>query len=92
MTDEELLRLSERNEILWIERDASGWIHVKPIAGCRVSSAEVAIFSELGRWTDDDGRGKAFLCAGFILPDSSMFGCSVAWMLNERWQSLNKDQ
>ena len=92
MTDDELLRLSERNEILWIERDASGWIHVKPIAGCRVSSAEVAICSALSRWTDDDGQGEAFLGAGFILPDSSMFGCSLAWMLNERWQSLTKDQ
>jgi Uma2 family endonuclease len=92
MTDDELLCLCERNEILWIERDAKGWIHVRPIAGWRVSSAEVAICSKLGRWTDRDGRGKAFLCAGFVLPDSSMFGCSLAWMLNDRWRSLTRDQ
>ena len=91
-TDDALLRSSEQNEILWIERDAGGLIHVRPIAGCRVSSTEVAICSALSRWTDQDGRGEAFLCAGFILPDGSMLGCSLAWMLNERWQSLTKDQ
>ena len=92
MTDDELQRLCELNDILWIERGASGWIHVKPIAGCRVSLLDVAINSELAGWTDQDGRGKAFLCAGFILPDSSMLGCNLAWMLNERWQSLNREE
>jgi Uma2 family endonuclease len=73
-------------------READGWIRVKPIAGCRVSLVEVAIGAELSRWTDEDGRGKAFLCAGFILPDTSMLGCHLAWMLNERWQSLSREE
>lgn len=92
MTDDELQRLCEFNDILWIEREADGWIRVNPITGCRVSSVSAAIGAELSRWTDQDGRGKAFSCSGFILPDTSMLGCHLAWMFNERWQSLSREE
>jgi Uma2 family endonuclease len=92
MTDGELLEFSARNEILWIEREADGTIHIKPIPGCAVSLVNMAINCEFAQWADRDGRGEAFLNAGFSLPDGSMRGAYLAWMLNDKWTHLTKHE
>jgi Uma2 family endonuclease len=90
MTDDELLVFSARNEILWVEREANGDIHIKPIAGCRISTINIHIISAFAEWTDTDGRGKALANAGFSLPDGSMRGAYVAWMHNDKWKHLSQ--
>jgi Uma2 family endonuclease len=88
MTDDELMHFCAANELLRVERDASGEIHLKPLAGCQTSRRNIAIISALGRWAMRDGRGEALANAGFVLPDGSMFGAYAAWVLNERWKCL----
>jgi Uma2 family endonuclease len=90
MTDDELLLFSARNEILWIEREANGDIHIKPIPGFRVSSINVKIISKFGKWADTDGRGETLSNAGFSLPDGSMRGAYVAWMHTDKWKRLTE--
>jgi len=92
MTDKQLLHFSELNEMLWIERDSSGWIHVKMMAGTRTALMSTKACSALARWAEQDGRGEVLSNAGFVLPDGSMLGARMAWMLNERWQSLTESE
>jgi len=92
MTDDELLIFSARNEILWIEREANGDIHIKPIPGCRVSGMSVDIMCDFAQWADKDGRGEVFSNAGFSLRDGSMLGAYVAWMSNDKWNRLAKEE
>jgi Uma2 family endonuclease len=90
MTDEELLVFSARNEILWIEREANGDIHIKPIPGYKVGAIHMDVNCDFAQWSDADGRGEVFSNAGFSLPDGSMRGAYVAWMLNDKWKHLTK--
>jgi Uma2 family endonuclease len=92
MTDDQLLDFCELNEMLWIERDSSGWIHVKLMAGTRTSLMSTKAYTALARWAEQDGRGEVLSNAGFVLPDGSMLGARMAWMLNERWQSLTESE
>ncbi len=50
MTDAELLRFSDRNEILWLEREPDGWLYVKPTGGGTMSLRSMAVNTALSRW------------------------------------------
>jgi Uma2 family endonuclease len=91
MTDDELLVFSERNEVVWIEREANGDISIKPIPGCLVSGISVDIAADLSRWSDADGRGEVFSNLGFSLPDGSMLGASVAWLSNDKLSRFTEE-
>ena len=91
MTDEELLVFCERNDVLWIEREANGEIYIKPIPGCLVSGISVAIAADLSRWSDSDGRGEVFSNIGFSHLDGSMLGASVAWLSNDKLSRFTED-
>jgi Uma2 family endonuclease len=91
MTDDELLVFCERNDMLWIEREANGEIYIKPIPGCLVSGISVAIAADLSRWSDSDGRGEVFSNIGFSLLDGSMLGASVAWLSNDKLSRFTEE-
>lgn len=90
MGDEELMRFCAANDAVRVERESSGEIHLKPLAGCRTSRQNVAIVSALGEWSRRDGRGYAFANGGFTLPDGSMRGTYVAWIEAARWDALTE--
>jgi Uma2 family endonuclease len=92
MTDDELLVFSERNEVLWIEREANGDIHIKPIPGCMVSAISVDIMVDFNRWSDRDGRGEVFSNIGFSLPDGSMLGAYLAWLHKDKWNRFTEEE
>jgi hypothetical protein len=84
LTDGELLRFSEGNEVVWIERESDGTLYVKPILATSEGLICGTINLDLGRWTDADGRGEMLGRTGYLLPDGSMRGAPISWVLKER--------
>jgi len=91
MTDDELLVFCERNDVLWIEREANGDIYIKPIPGCLVSGIIGDILVDLSQWADSDARGEVFSNLGFFLADGSMLGASVAWLSNNKLSRFTEE-
>ncbi len=56
LTDEELLELSAGNNVVWIEREASGALYAKPIGGALNGVLSAQIGSDLKRWSVRAGR------------------------------------
>jgi Uma2 family endonuclease len=92
LTDDELLQFSEGNEVVWIEREADGTLYIKPIWATIEGGMFGDINLELGRWTDADGRGTVLGGCGYLLPDGSMRGSPVSWVLTERIAHLEKKE
>jgi Uma2 family endonuclease len=92
MTDDELLVFCERNDVLWIEREANGDIHIKPIPGCLVSATTLDILVHLSRWSDTDGRGEVFSNIGFSLPDGSMLGAYIACLHKDKVNRFTEEE
>jgi hypothetical protein len=74
LTDDELLRFSEGNEVVWIEREADGTLYVKPILVTMEGCITAEINCELAQWTDADGRGK---CWGAVVISCPMDRCAA---------------
>jgi Uma2 family endonuclease len=84
LTDDELLQFSGGNEVVWIEREPDGALYIKPIWAAIEGAMFGDINLELARWTDADGRGTLLGRCGYLLPDGSMRGSPVSWVLKER--------
>ena len=88
MTDEELFLFSARNEVVWIEREANGDIHIKPIPGTLVGAASGDVICDLSQWVEREGQGKLLAGAGFFLADGSMLGPRIALVSPEKWATV----
>jgi Uma2 family endonuclease len=91
LTDEELLRFSEGNEVVWIEREPDGSLYIKPILATKEGFISGAINCDLGQWADADGRGTPLGRTGYLLPDGSMRGAPISWVLKERLAQLKQE-
>jgi len=89
LTDDELLRFSAGNEVVWIEREADGTLYVKPIADTLTGSRCADVNADLGLWDRANGRGRALGGTGYLLPDGSMRGASVSWIARDRLDALS---
>jgi Uma2 family endonuclease len=92
VTDEELLRLSERNPGYQFERTAEGRLMVSPTGGeSGRRSLEVAY--QLRRWNDRKALGVVFdSSTGFRLPDGSVLSPDASWVRRERWEALSREE
>jgi Uma2 family endonuclease len=89
MTDEELFRFCQENQMLRVERNADGEVILMSPTGLEGDGANAEIIAELIIWARQDGRGKSFGSnGGFTLADGSMLSPDAAWMLLERWNAL----
>ena len=77
------------NDIFRIEREPDGGIVIRMLPGVEADGRIGEIAVALVEWNRGERRGKTLLNAGFILPDGSMCGPTLAWMSNERWNSLD---
>jgi Uma2 family endonuclease len=88
MTDDELLVFCERNDVVWIEREADGDIRIRPIPGGLVGGIKMEIALDLHLWSESTGRGEVLSGIGFSLPDGSMLGAYVAWLRKDKLSRL----
>jgi alanine-glyoxylate transaminase/serine-glyoxylate transaminase/serine-pyruvate transaminase len=85
VTDEELLRLSERNPGYQFERTADGRLVVSP-TGSKSGWRSLKVAYQLERWNERTGLGVVFdSSAGFHLPDGSLLSPDASWVARERW-------
>jgi Uma2 family endonuclease len=88
MTDEQLMRFCAENELLRIERDATGELIIMSPTGTDGGGTELEVGTELNLWARQDGRGKALgPNAGVRLPDTSVRAADAAWVSWERYNA-----
>jgi Uma2 family endonuclease len=91
MSDEELMRFCEDNDIARIERDTNGELLLMSAAGNRTGRANLYVSQMLGNWADSDGRGYGFdSSTGFTLPDGSMRMPDASWVEAKRWDAMSE--
>jgi Uma2 family endonuclease len=91
MSDEDLMRFCDANDIARVEREMDGEILVISPAGNRTGRRNAAIISALDTWSLKDGRGYVFdSSTGFTLADGSMRSPDAAWIDATRWNALTK--
>lgn len=92
VTNEELMRLSERNPGYQFERTADGRLVVIPTGG-KSGRRSGAVFAQLFNWNARTGLGEAFdSSTGFHLPDGSVLCPDASWVGRERWESLTPEE
>lgn len=92
VTDEELLRLSERNPGYQFERTADGRLLVSPTGG-KSGRRSGEVFRQLGNWNERTGLGVVFdSSTGFYLPDGSLLSPDASWIRRERWKALSSEE
>ncbi len=93
MTDEEFFKFCAANKHLKIERDENHQIYIMPPAGLESDHQSYTLGLALGNWND---KWKAGICfgasAGFTLPDGSVRSPDAAWLSNEKWNRLSKEE
>jgi Uma2 family endonuclease len=78
--------------VVWIEREPDGALYVKPILATIESHISGKIILDLGNWTEADGRGEMLGRCGYLLPDGSMRGSPISWVLKERLAHLSQEE
>ncbi len=91
ITDDELVRLSERNPGYQFERIAQGRLVVSPTGGeSGRQSMEVA--GQLHAWNARTKLGVVFdSSTGFGLPDGSCLSPDASWVRSDRWEALAQE-
>ena len=93
MDDDQFFEFCQLNRDLRIERSAEGNIIVMAPAGGSSASGNARLTAQFITWADKNGQGTIFdSSGGFILPNKAVRSPDVAWVLNERLDSLTPEQ
>jgi len=91
MSDAELMRFSERNASLRMEREPNGEILIMTPTGNNTGRMNLRVGRLLDEWAEADGRGVGFdSSTGFKLPSGAVRSPDVAWVANARWDRLSE--
>ena len=89
LTDEQLLEFCAVNDVLRIERNASGELEILPPANITSDNQNMRIAVDLSLWARADGSGEVFgPTAGFTLPNGAIRSPDAAWILKRRLAEL----
>jgi Uma2 family endonuclease len=93
VSDEDLMRFSEKNKPFKIERNKKGELIVMTPVGFIGGTHEGYIAAKLLLWAEQDARGTAVPAnVGFKLPDGSCLAPDAAWVLQTRLDALTSQQ
>ena len=93
LTDELLMRLSDVNEILRLERDAEGRLIVNMTVGGESNRFEMELAVQLAIWWRQDRIGLNYSAGvGLRLPDGSVRSPDAAWVGPERLRGITREQ
>ncbi|MGH2405156.1 MAG: Uma2 family endonuclease [bacterium] len=91
-SDEEILKLSERNPGYQFERTDAGELVVTAV-GAESGWRELELGAQLRNWAVEDSRGIAFSpSTGFHLSDGSLLLPDASWLRRDRWEALTAEQ
>ncbi|MFP4220306.1 MAG: Uma2 family endonuclease [Phormidium sp.] len=93
MSRKEFLEFCQANELLRIERAATGEVEIMPPAFSDTGNRNFNIAVQLGIWTEQDGTELGFdSSAGFTLPNGAMRSPDASWIKRARWNQLSEDE
>jgi Uma2 family endonuclease len=85
MTDEQLERFCERQEVLHIEKEPNGDLDVRLIGGTTAGMVGTDVMMELHGWNEASGGGRVLPNVGYFLADGSMRGPRLSWIPEARF-------
>jgi Uma2 family endonuclease len=93
MSDEEFFDFCQRNRDWRIERTKEGDIIIMPPTGSKSGGRNFELIGSFWIWVKQDGSGKGFdSSTGFKLPNGATRSPDLAWVRNERWNSLSEQE
>lgn len=93
MNDEEFLRFSQDNDDLLIEMNEKGDLEIVPGTGGLTGKRNSTLNRKLGNWAAETETGQVFDSQTFFkLNNGAKRMPDVAWVKNERWNSLTTEQ
>ena len=89
--DDFFFALCQANETTTLERDANGNIILMPPTGSETGRYNAELSVEIGIWNRRKKLGHVFdSSTGFKLPNSAVRSPDVAWVSQERWDSVSE--
>ena len=93
ITHAQFVELAQVNRDLQLERTATGELIVMPPTGSDTGNRNSSITGQLWMWNRQTKLGKTFdSSAGFHLPNGSDRSPDAAWVKQERWDSLSREE
>ncbi|NEO51851.1 MAG: Uma2 family endonuclease [Okeania sp. SIO3B5] len=93
ITHEQFVELALVNRDLQLERTAKGELIVMAPTGSGTGNRNSSITGQLWLWNYQTKLGKTFdSSSGFHLPNGSSRSPDAAWVKQERWDSLTREQ
>jgi Uma2 family endonuclease len=93
LSDDEFYEFCRANNEWRIERTAAGDIIILPPTGGKTGIRNFKLITQFGIWVEADKTGKGFDSPTiFALPNGSQRSPDIAWVRNQRWQTLTEEQ
>jgi Uma2 family endonuclease len=93
LSEEEFFEFCRANDEWRIERTAEGDIIIMPPTGGKTGIRNSKLIGQLVGWNETIKRGQVFDSSTiFVLPNGAHRSPDLAWVKNERWQSLTDEQ
>jgi Uma2 family endonuclease len=92
LTDAELIAFSHENRPYRIERNGKGELELRSPVGIEGGRLEALVVGELAAWAEQHGGVVFSSNAGFNLPDGSTLSPDAAWIPQERWDGLSREE
>jgi Uma2 family endonuclease len=93
LNDEDFEDFCRQNPDLKIELTKEGELIVMPPIGGRTGYRNFSLIVEFGKWSEKDGTGVGFDSSTvFVLPSGAKRSPDLAWVSNERWNSLSNEE
>lgn len=93
LTDEQFYQLCQNNPDIKFERSAKGELIIMPPTGGETGNRNAEILVDFGIWNRQTKLGKVFdSSTGFKLPNGADRSPDVAWIKQERWDTLTPEQ
>lgn len=93
LTDEQFHQLCQSNEQYQLEQTAQGELLIMPPVGSIGGNREADLIGFLWQWNRQNQLGKVFSSSTiFTLPQGGKRSPDVAWIANERWETLSLEE
>lgn len=93
ITDEQFRQLATANPDLRMERTAEGVLIVMPPTGSEGGSYNAELNADVVIWNRQTRLGKVFdSSTGFHLPNGAIRAPDIAWVAQQRWDTLTPEQ
>jgi len=93
ITDEKFWELCVANPEMRLERTAEGKVIIMPPVAADTGARNSEVTGQLWLWNRKTGLGKVFdSSAGFVLPNGAIRSPDSAWVRQERWDALTRQE